>query len=68
MDKTALSIAELSSWMDLGENFRELLDVLIREKTVTPVNIVRVSIESSWRIVRTPKASTASITRCTYKL
>ena len=43
MDGAALSIAELSSWKDLGDNFQELLEVLIREKTVTPVDVVRES-------------------------
>ena len=37
MDKTALAVAELSSWLDLGENFQDLLSILIQEKTVTPV-------------------------------
>ena len=29
MDKTALAIAELSSWLDLGDNFQDLLSTLI---------------------------------------
>ena len=48
MDRTALAVAELSSWLDLGENFQDLLSTLIQEKTVTPVDVVK---ESASRIV-----------------
>ena len=48
IDKTALAVAELSSWLDLGENLQELLTTLIQEKTVTPVDVV---MEPASRIV-----------------
>ena len=48
MDKTALAVAELSSWLDLGENLQELLSTLIQDKTMTPVDVVK---ESASRIV-----------------
>ena len=48
MDRTALAVAEIASWLDLGSNFQDLLTVLIQEKTITPVDVVK---ESASRIV-----------------
>lgn len=47
-DKVALSVAELMSWVSVDEHLTELLASLIREKTLTPVDVV---IDSASRIV-----------------